>query len=99
MLALSQMGSGHRSQLADVTVEVSDDPFAYMYTCAHRATLRHFDSKVGPPVKYGPLIPWIRRLAKTEISEFQELTFGARFGNRDYGRPYGRFLVTLHGFD
>ena len=47
----------------------------------------------------GPLIPWERRLAKTEISENQEVTSGAHFGNRDYDRPFGDILVTLRRFD
>ena len=34
-----------------------------------------------------------------EILKYQEVTFEARFGNRDYGRPYGTFLVTLGRFD
>ena len=34
-----------------------------------------------------------------EILEFQEVTFEARFGYRDYGRPYLIILVTLRGFD
>ena len=34
LLALSQMRSGDRRQLAVVTVGVSDDPFAYMSWCA-----------------------------------------------------------------
>ena len=52
------------------------------------ATLRHFDSKVAPRPKMGPLIPCERRLAKTEFLENQEATFETRFGNRDYGRPF-----------
>ena len=46
--ALSQMRSGHRSQLAGVTVGASGDHLAYrgMYTLA---TLRRFDSKLMPP--------------------------------------------------
>ena len=70
-----------------------------VYTGAHLATLRRFDSKPGLMVKYGPLIPCERRLQKTEIQEFQEVTFGAGFGNRDYGRPFHTFLVTLRRFD
>ena len=66
---------------------------------AHSATLRHFDSNVPLTVKKRPLIPWERRLAKMEISENQELNFEARFGNRDYDRPFAHFLVTLRGFD
>ena len=66
---------------------------------AHLATLRHFDTKVGPKVKKRPLIPCERRLAKREISIFQELTFGARFENRDYERPFEHILVTLRRFD
>ena len=45
------------------------------------------------------IIPWERRLAKTEISEIQEVISGARFGNRDYDRPYGDISVTLARFD
>ena len=67
--------------------------------CAHLATLHHFDSKLTRMVKTGPLIPWERRLSKMEISENQELTFGTRFGYRDYERPYRHFSVTLRGFD
>ena len=63
------------------------------------ATLHHFDTKVGPKVKIGPLIPWERRLARMEISVFQEVTYGPVFGNRDYGRPFRRKLVTLRRFD
>ena len=63
------------------------------------ATLRHFDTKVGPKVKIGPIIPCERRLGEMEILEFQEATFWTRFGNRDYGRPYGDISVTLGGFD
>ena len=46
----------------------------------------------------GPLIPWERRLAKTEISEIQEVISESRFENRDYDRPYLHFLVTLRRF-
>ena len=63
------------------------------------ATLRHFDHKVLGMVKTGPLIPCRRRLAKLEIPEIQEATFGTRFGNRDYGRPFRDILVTLRHFD
>ena len=56
--------------------------------CAHLVKLRHFDSKVQLQVEKRPLIPCERRLAKTEIWEFQELTFWACFGNRDYDRPF-----------
>ena len=63
------------------------------------ATLRHFDIEHGLWVKTAPLIPCERRLAKIEISVFQEATFGIRFENRDYGRPYGTILVALRGFD
>ena len=62
-------------------------------------TLRHFDSKVDPTAKTGPLIPCERRLPNMEIWEFQEVTFGARNGNRDYDRPFRDILVTLSGFD
>ena len=65
----------------------------------HLATLRHFDTKLGPKAKIGPLIPWERRLAIMEIPENQEVTFERRFGNRDYDRPFSDFLVTLCGFD
>ena len=67
--------------------------------CAHSATLHHFDSNVLGMVNNGPIIPCERRLAKTEISEIKELTFEARFGNRDYGRPHRHFSVTLRRFD
>ena len=70
-----------------------------MTWCVHLATLRRFDSKVGSMVKMALIIPCERRLANMEIPENQELTFGARFGNRDYDRPYDTFLVTLRGFD
>ena len=89
----------NRRQLAAV------DPWGYLTTTSRditvytQATLRHFDNKVRGRVKTGPLIPWIRRLAKTEISEFQEATSWSRFGNRDYDRPFLNFLVTLRGFD
>ena len=66
---------------------------------AHLVTLRHSDNKLGSRVKMDPLIPCERRLAEMEIQEFQEVTFEARFGNRDYERPYGDILVTLRGFD
>ena len=65
----------------------------------HLATLRRFDHKVARQVKTGPLIPCERRLSKMEISEFQEVTFERRFGNRDYDRPYRHKMVTLRGFD
>ena len=63
------------------------------------STLRHFDSKLVVRPKTGSLIPCQRRLAKTEIPEIQEVTFGPSFGNRDYDRPFLTFLVTLPGFD
>ena len=44
------------------------------------STLHHFDNKVDPRPKKGPLIPWERRLARMEIQEFQEVTFETRFG-------------------
>ena len=81
------------------------DQWGYLATLSrvtsgvHLATLRRFDHKLGSPVKTGPLIPWERRLREMEISEFQEVTFEAGFGNRDYDRPYSAFLVTLRGFD
>ena len=62
-------------------------------------TLRHFDSKVAGKAKTRPLIPCERRLAKTESQENQEVTYGARFGNRDYDRPFRDILVTLRGFN
>ena len=34
-----------------------------------------------------------------EISEYQEVTFEHRFGNRDYDRPFRQITVTLSGFD
>ena len=52
-----------------------------------------------PQGQNGPLIPCERRLAKVKFSENQEVTFEARFGYRDYERPYGYFLVTLGRFD
>ena len=67
-----------------------------MYTLV---TLRHFDNKLASRVKMALLIPCERRLAKTEIPVFQEVTFGRRFGNRDYGRPFRHILMTLRGFD
>ena len=71
-----------RSSLLRTSVGVSDDPFARDMGVP-LSTLRHFDSKVASMVKIRPLIPWERRLAKTEISEFQEVTFRGRFENRD----------------
>ena len=65
----------------------------------HLATLRHFDSVLTRQAKTGPLIPCERRLLKSEILENQEVTFGRRFENRDYGRPYRHILVTLCRFD
>ena len=56
---------------------------------AHLATLRHFDSEVQGRPQNDPLIPCERRLLKSEILEFQEVTFGTGFENRDYDRPYG----------
>ena len=47
------------------------------------ATLRRFDSKLPTMGQNGPLIPWERRLTEMEIPENQEVTFAARFGNRD----------------
>ena len=66
---------------------------------AHLSTLRHFDNNLSVRVKNGPLIPCERRLPKRESWEFQELTFGTRFGNRDYDRPFQYILVTLRGSD
>ena len=74
-------------------------PFRGMLHVYIQATLRHFDHKVRPRVKIGPLIPCERRLALMEISEFQELTSWTRFVNRDYDRPFRVFSVTLRGFD
>ena len=65
----------------------------------HLATLRHFDNKPAGMVKNRPLIPCERRLVKMEILEFQEVTFDTRFVNRDYGRPFTHFSVTLRRFD
>ena len=81
-----------------MTVGVSGDPFACtrMYILS---TLRHFDSKLARKPKTGQLIPCERRLAKTEISENQEVTFQRRFENRDYDRPFRHFLVTLSRSD
>ena len=62
-------------------------------------TLRHFDTFYGLGPKMGPLIPCERRLAEIKISEFQEVTFGARFDNRDYDRPFHDISVTLSRFD
>ena len=59
-----------------------------MQGCAHLATLRRFDNKLWLEPKTGPLIPCERRLTNMEISEIQEATFGHRFENRDYDRPY-----------
>ena len=67
------------------------DPFAACTVGDISSTLRHFDSKVPREVKIGPLIPCERRLPEMEIPEFQELTSETRFGNRDYGRPFGHF--------
>ena len=89
------MRSGPQEQLAAWSVGVSATP-SRVYILV---TLRHFDHKVGPPVKTGPLIPWERRPAKTEIPEIQEVTFGPRFGNGDYDRPFHHILVTLTRFD
>ena len=93
------MRSTHQEQLAAVRVGVSDDPFA----CGNRvyilATLRHFDNKPVLRVNNGPLIPCERRLAIMEIPEFQEVTSGTHFGNRDYDRPFRQILMTLRGFD
>ena len=82
------MRSGDRSQLADVTVGVSDRPLRVTTRVYILATLRRFDNKLSLGPKTGPLIPCERRLANIGIWEFQELTFGARFRNRDYDRPY-----------
>ena len=98
-LALSQMRSGSTEAACCV------DPWGYLTTLsrvtprAHLSTLRHFDIKPRHKVKTGPLIPCERRLRQMEISENQEPTFGTRFGNRDYGRPYTHFSVTLGCFD
>ena len=92
------MRSGHSSQLAGVTVGVSDRPVPDHLAC-HLSTLRHFDSEPSSAGQNDPLIPCERRLQEMEISEFQEVTFEQRFGNRDYDRPYGHFYVTLGRFD
>ena len=65
----------------------------------HLATLRHFDSEVPLEPQNDPLIPCERRLPKTEIWKYQEVTFGPVFGNRDYDRPYAHISVTLGRFD
>ena len=70
-----------------------------MHRRVHLVTLRRFDSKVRHEGQNRPLIPCERRLEKTEILEFQEVTFEAGFGNRDYGRPFGDISATLRGFD
>ena len=69
----------HKSSLLRDIVGVSCDHFAHETVVCTLSTLRHFDSLVPGMVNYGPLIPWERRLAKMEISEFQEVTFGPRF--------------------
>ena len=80
-------------------------PWGYLTTLsrtstgAQLATLRHFDTKVPRRRGIGPLIPCERRLAETEIPENQEADFRARFGNRDYDRPFRVFMVTLRRFD
>ena len=63
------------------------------------ATLRRFDYNPSSMVQNDPLIPCERRLAKMEIWEFQELTFGPVLGNRDYDRPFTHILVTHGRFD
>ena len=63
------------------------------------ATLRHSDTKPQGMVNLGPLIPCERRLPEMEIQEFQEVTFRAGFGNRDYARPFQHISVTLGRFD
>ena len=68
----------------------------WVYTLA---TLRHFDTKVPGMPQNDPLIPCERRLPKVEIPENQELAFGARFGYRDYDRPFQTYSVTLRPFD
>ena len=90
---MSQKRAGSRDIWGYLTT-LSRDMSVYI-----QATLRHFDSKVGFIGKKGPLIPCERRLEKLEIPENQEATFGARFGNRDYGRPFQHILVTLRRFD
>ena len=65
------------------------------------ATLRHFDSKVVPRVKIGPLIPCERRRSEMEISEFQEviseprLEMGTMTGLMD---TFCRHFVVLTNF-
>ena len=92
------MRSGPQEQLVAWSVGVSGRPFR-VTSGVHLATLRRFDKKPGSMVKNGPLIPWERRLPIMEISENQEVNYGHRFGNRDYDRPYGYFMVTLRRFD
>ena len=100
--ALSQMRSGPQEQTRSAGMR---GPWGYLATLSrvpvrvHLATLRHFDSLPSSLVKIDPLIPWERRLPKMEILEFQEVISGAHFGNRDYGRPFRVFLVTLRRFD
>ena len=74
-------------------------PFRVLTMVCTLSTLRHSDTKLGSMGQNGPLIPCERRLAKTEFQENQEVTFGARFENRDYARPFGDILVTLRRFD
>ena len=99
LLALSQMRSGPQKRAC------SRGPWGYLTTTSrttrgvHLATLRHFDKKVRGMVEIGPLIPCERRLRILEFSEFQEPTSGARFGNRDYDRPFREKAVTISGFD
>ena len=88
----------HRGSLLRDTVGVSDRTPRVTW-CAHLATLRHFEHKVRVRPESDPLIPCERRLREMEIPEFQEVTFEARFGNREHDRPYGHFSVTLAGFD
>ena len=94
-----QMRSGRQGQLAAPTVGVSATPSRVTSAVYHLSTLRHFDNKVHDQAKTDPLIPCERRLRKTEISEFQEVTFESGFGYRDYDRPFTTFLVILSGFD
>ena len=76
------MRSVTQKQLAAGDVGVSGDPFASCFRVYTLSTLRRFDIKHRPMVKYGPLIPWERRLAKSEIWENQEVTFRTRFGKQ-----------------
>ena len=88
-----------QEQLAAGHLGVGPTPSRTCTSVSTLATLRRFDTKVSFRPQNDPLIPCERRLAKPEISEFQEVTFEARFGIRDYDRPFVEFLVTLCRFD